>query len=70
MKVVLGSGAQHLKEEIRRKVQNYEKELLEVEIKKFPDGEKYVRVLGGGNIAIVVQSTHFPQDEHIIECSS
>ncbi|ADT83913.1 ribose-phosphate diphosphokinase [Thermococcus barophilus] len=67
MKVVLGSGAQHLKEEIRRKVQNYGKELLEVEIKKFPDGEKYVRVPGEGNRVIVVQSTHFPQDEHIIE---
>ncbi|WP_324736089.1 ribose-phosphate diphosphokinase [Thermococcus sp. SY098] len=67
MKVVLGSGAQHLKEEIRKKIQNYGKELLEVEIKKFPDGEKYVRVLGEGNRAIVVQSTHFPQDEHIIE---
>lgn len=67
MKVVLGSGAQHLKEEIRRKIQNYEKELLEVEIKKFPDGEKYVRVLGDGNKAIVVQSTYSPQDEHLIE---
>ncbi len=67
MKVVLGSGAQHLKEEIRRKIQNYEKELLEVEIKKFPDGEKYVRVLGDGNKAIVVQSTFSPQDEHLIE---
>ena len=67
MKVVLGSGAQHLKEEIRRKIQNYEKDLLEVEIKKFPDGEKYVRVLGDGNKAIVVQSTFSPQDEHLIE---
>ncbi|NJE07825.1 ribose-phosphate diphosphokinase [Thermococcus sp. M39] len=67
MRIVLGSGAQHLKNEIEEKSQNYKKDLLEVEIKKFPDGEKYVRVLGEGEGAIVVQSTYSPQDEHLIE---
>ncbi|MBO8175699.1 MAG: ribose-phosphate diphosphokinase [Thermococcus sp.] len=67
MKIVLGSGAQHLKNEIEEKSQSYKKEFLEVEIKKFPDGEKYVRVLGEGEEAIIVQSTYSPQDEHLIE---
>ncbi|AHF80399.1 ribose-phosphate diphosphokinase [Thermococcus paralvinellae] len=67
MKIVLGSGAQHLKNEIEEKSQNYKKDLLEVEIKKFPDGEKYVRVFGEGEEAIIVQSTYSPQDEHLIE---
>ena len=67
MKIVIGSGAEHLKNEIEEKSQNYKKDLLEVEIKKFPDGEKYVRVSGEGEEAIVVQSTYSPQDEHLIE---
>ena len=67
MKIVLGSGAQHMKNEIEEKSQSCKKEILDVEIKKFPDGEKYVRVLGDGSNAIVVQSTYSPQDEHLIE---
>ncbi|ASJ15987.1 ribose-phosphate pyrophosphokinase [Thermococcus chitonophagus] len=59
---VVGSGALHLKEELSKKA-----EIIEVEIKKFPDGEKYVRILGEGEEAIVVQSTYHPQDEHLIE---
>ncbi|AMM53262.1 ribose-phosphate diphosphokinase [Pyrococcus kukulkanii] len=59
---VIGSGALHLKGEISEKA-----DVVEVEIKKFPDGEKYVRVLGEGEEAIVVQSMYHPQDEHLIE---
>ena len=67
MKIIIGSGAKHLRREIEEKCQIYRKDLLEVEIRKFPDGEKYVRVSGEGDEAIVVQSTYFPQDEHLIE---
>jgi len=63
MKVVLGSGAFHLKQE----VQKLGGDLMEVEIKKFPDGEKYVRIGGGGSAVTVVQSTYKPQDENLIE---
>ncbi|AFL95523.1 ribose-phosphate pyrophosphokinase [Thermococcus cleftensis] len=61
--IVVGSGARHLEDEIRA----LGGELIEVEIRKFPDGEKYVRVLGSGEEATVVQSTFAPQDEKIIE---
>ncbi|ANF22199.1 ribose-phosphate diphosphokinase [Thermococcus piezophilus] len=61
--IVVGSGAGHLEEEVRA----LGGELVEVEIKKFPDGEKYVRVLGSGDEALVVQSTFKPQDENLIE---
>lgn len=65
--VVLGSGAQHMRDEIMAKARSYGKEVMEVEIKTFPDGEKYVRVLGEGSEALVVQSTFRPQDGHLIE---
>ncbi|NJE43331.1 ribose-phosphate diphosphokinase [Thermococcus sp. GR6] len=61
--IVVGSGARHLEDEIRK----LGGEVLDVEIKKFPDGEKYVRVLGSGDEALVVQSTFKPQDENLIE---
>ncbi|NJD98390.1 ribose-phosphate diphosphokinase [Thermococcus sp. LS1] len=61
--IVVGSGARHLEDEIRK----LGGEVLDVEIKKFPDGEKYVRVLGSGDEVLVVQSTFKPQDENLIE---
>ncbi|ACJ16893.1 phosphoribosylpyrophosphate synthetase [Thermococcus onnurineus NA1] len=61
--IVVGSGARHLEDEIRK----LGGEVLDVEIKKFPDGEKYVRVFGSGDEALVVQSTFKPQDENLIE---
>jgi len=59
---VIGSGAKHLEEEISKNAK-----ILKTEIKKFPDGEKYVRILEHGEEVIVVQSTYRPQDEHLIE---
>ncbi len=59
----VGSGGKHLEEEIRA----LGGEILEIEIKKFPDGEKYVRVLGSADEVTVVSSTFFPQDERIVE---
>ncbi len=61
--IVIGSGAAHLMEEIVRAGV----ELANVEIKKFPDGEKYVRVLSSGEEATVIQSMYKPQDENIVE---
>ncbi len=59
----VGSGGKHLEEEIRALGGG----ILEIEIKKFPDGEKYVRVLGSADEVTVVSSTSFPQDERIVE---
>jgi len=67
MRVVLGSGASHMAEEIKNKVEKFGKLLIESEIKTFPDGEKYVRVLGDGKEAVVVQSMFRPQNEHLVE---
>ncbi len=41
---LLGSGGKHFEDELR----NAGAKILEVEIKRFPDGEKYVRVMGNG----------------------
>ncbi|NJE54131.1 ribose-phosphate diphosphokinase [Thermococcus sp. 21S9] len=60
---VIGSGGKHLEGELRE----LGGEIIEVELRKFPDGEKYVRVLGSGNEATVVSSTFAPQDEKIVE---
>lgn len=59
----VGSGAKHLEDELRK----LGGEILEVELRKFPDGEKYVRVLGSSKEVTVVQSTFRPQDEHLLE---
>ncbi|MEO2151179.1 MAG: ribose-phosphate diphosphokinase [Thermococcus sp.] len=60
---VIGSGGKHLEGELRE----LGGEFIEVELRKFPDGEKYVRVLGSGSEATVVSSTFAPQDEKIVE---
>ena len=61
--IVVGSGAIHLRDELAA----LGGEIGGIEIRKFPDGEKYVRVLGSAEEVTVVSSTFFPQDEHIIE---
>ena len=60
---VIGSGGKHLEDELRE----LGGEIIKAELGKFPDGEKYVRVLGSGNEATVVSSTFAPQDEKIVE---
>ncbi|WP_099209221.1 ribose-phosphate diphosphokinase [Thermococcus henrietii] len=60
---VIGSGGKHLEGELRE----LGGEIIEVELRKFPDGEKYVRVLGSGDEATAVSSTFAPQDEKIVE---
>ncbi|ACS34551.1 ribose-phosphate diphosphokinase [Thermococcus gammatolerans] len=60
---VIGSGGKHLEDELRE----LGGEVIEIELRKFPDGEKYVRVLGFGREATVISSTFAPQDEKILE---
>ncbi|ASJ05994.1 ribose-phosphate diphosphokinase [Thermococcus pacificus] len=60
---VVGSGAKHLEDELKALGAG----LIEAEIRKFPDGEKYVRVLGSADEVTVVQSTFRPQDERLVE---
>lgn len=60
---VVGSGARHLEDEIKA----LGGRVLDAEIKRFPDGEKYVRVLGSSEEVTLVQSTFKPQDEHLVE---
>ena len=60
---VIGSGARHLEDEIKA----LGGRVLDVEIKRFPDGEKYVRVLDSAEEVTLVQSTFRPQDEHLVE---
>lgn len=67
LRIVLGSGASHMAEEIKNKVEKFDKLLIESEVKTFPDGEKYVRVLGDGKEVLVVQSMFQPQNEHLVE---
>ncbi|WP_297068933.1 ribose-phosphate diphosphokinase [Thermococcus sp.] len=61
--IVVSSGAIHLRDELMA----LGGKIGEVEIKKFPDGEKYVRVIGSAEEVMVVGSTFYPQDERIVE---
>ncbi|WP_456396027.1 ribose-phosphate diphosphokinase [Thermococcus sp.] len=61
--LAVGSGGKHLEEELRK----LGGDLVGIEIRRFPDGEKYVRVSGSSREVTVVQSTFAPQDEHMVE---
>ncbi|WP_297070319.1 ribose-phosphate diphosphokinase [Thermococcus sp.] len=61
--IVVSSGAIHLRDELA----TLGGKIGGVEIKRFPDGEKYVRVLSSAEEVMVVGSTFYPQDERIIE---
>ncbi|GAB6103025.1 ribose-phosphate diphosphokinase [Thermococcus atlanticus] len=61
--MAVGSGGKHLEEELRK----LGGDLVGIEIRRFPDGEKYVRVSGSSREVTVVQSTFAPQDEHMVE---
>ena len=62
MDFVLGSGSEPFKDDFK------DDELVDLEIDKFPDGDKYVRIFGDvGDEVTVVQSTYSPQDEKLME---
>jgi len=63
--IIGGSASQKLAAEVAKELGEH---LCPIETKKFPDGERYIRIKG--NIekkVIVIQSTGYPQDENLIE---
>lgn len=63
--IVSGLSSQRLASNVAKINDDY---LCPVEIKKFPDGEKYIRIKGDIEKEVtVIQSTGFPQDESLIE---
>lgn len=63
--IIGGSASQKLAAKIAKEL---ECPLIPIETRKFPDGERYIRIKGKlDDEAIVVQSTGYPQDENLIE---
>ena len=63
--IIGGSSSQDLASHVARELGE---EVSYVETKKFPDGERYLRI--GGQIddeVVVIQSTGYPQDENLME---
>lgn len=63
--IIGGSASQKLAALIAKELNET---LCPLETRKFPDGERYIRI--GGNVdsdAVVVQSTGYPQDQHLLE---
>ena len=63
--IIGGSASQDLAANVAREL---EEELCYVETRKFPDGERYLRINGEIEDEVtVIQSTGFPQDENLME---
>jgi len=63
--IIGGSASQKLAAKIAKEL---ECPLIPIETKRFPDGERYVRIKGKlDDEVIVVQSTGYPQDENLME---
>lgn len=63
--IIGGSASQNLTAKIAAELGD---EICPIEIKRFPDGEKYIRIKGKiEEEMIIVQSTGYPQDENLIE---
>jgi ribose-phosphate pyrophosphokinase len=63
--IVGGSASQKLAANVAEELEDW---LCPIETKKFPDGERYIRVKGEvDKEAIIIQSTGYPQDENLIE---
>lgn len=63
--IIGGSSSQKLAANIAREMGDV---LCPLESRKFPDGERYIRIKGEvENGVIVVQSTGYPQDENLME---
>jgi len=63
--IIGGSASQKLAAQIARKMGEL---LCPIETRKFPDGERYIRIKGEiEDEIIVVQSTGYPQDENLME---
>jgi ribose-phosphate pyrophosphokinase len=63
--IIGGSSSQKLAANIAREMGD---ELCPLESRKFPDGERYIRIKGDVEEGVVVvQSTGYPQDENLME---
>ncbi len=63
--IVSGSASQKLAANVAEELDEV---FVRVETKKFPDGEKYLRVHGNVDDEVtIIQSTGFPQDETLVE---
>lgn len=63
--IIGGSASQKLAANVAREFGDV---LCPIETKKFPDGERYLRIKGEIDKEVtVIQSTGFPQDENLIE---
>ena len=63
--IIGGSASQKLAANVAKELGET---LCPLETKKFPDGERYVRIKGEVEKNVtVIQSTGFPQDENLIE---
>lgn len=63
--IIGGSASQKLAARVAKEL---DCPLIPIETRRFPDGERYIRIKGQlGNEAIVVQSTGYPQDENLME---
>ncbi len=63
--IIGGSASQKLAAKIAKEM---ECPLIPIETKRFPDGERYIRIKGKVDEEVtVVQSTGYPQDENLIE---
>ena len=63
--IVSGSASQKLAAEVANELGEY---LCPIETKKFPDGERYIRIKGTiEEKVVVIQSTGYPQDENLLE---
>ena len=64
--IIGGSSSQDLAASVARELGE---ELCYVETRKFPDGERYLRITEDveGKEVTVIQSTGYPQDENLME---
>lgn len=65
--IIGGSASQALASEVAK---NLDDKLCHVETKKFPDGERYFRIvdeIDEDEEVIIIQSTGYPQDENMME---
>jgi ribose-phosphate pyrophosphokinase len=63
--IIGGSACQKLAAKVAKELDDY---LCPVESRKFPDGERYLRIKGDvEKEVVVIQSTGYPQDENLME---
>jgi ribose-phosphate pyrophosphokinase len=63
--IIGGSASQKLAAKVAR---DLDENLSPIETRRFPDGERYIRIKGEiPKEAVVIQSTGYPQDENLME---